>query len=696
MQNYNLPNPNNSSSWRDWASSLISALSKQSGQLEAVPVKLEHRRSNDRASAADAGVLMYDPDANGVVYADGTKWNLLSSGGPTGGGTGTTGPISYSDLIDVPERFEPAPHRHNYLDIDGELPQHRHDASEIDNLPTGSGGTSNSPVTAYQTRALAIAASIPASIRYIAVEGLFFEADAAGTALETAGGRKWSPHLLITPLHWGARGDRIGDDRVQVQAALNFLVKATASKPDAYNLSPRAVFSGMGKQYAVSGPIFIGNVGNGAGMVYHAAIRDLKLVAIAGDWEGEVVSGILKSLLIVAWRMDANYSDQGAGLFNNTFDGVILDCNYLTGGLYLENTNSCSVIKSRIARIGAGRCGYDTGQFRVPAGAPHPYVKGNGALLIDNLIIGGLEEEVQPQFPNALTQDQMDTIGMRHRSNDARINDVIINGVTRAAEFNDCGAVQVSNFHPWSKLVVIGENTNNLMFNNCYFDFTEVRVIGSFNHYFVGCHWILGNNTRGDGLNLVATKALESAEGLILSGCRFRNDIGIRYTTQGVGTWAAANLRLLEISGCKFDTNPPEYVENLNGSLAVKYDGAVEISRKDKSFGRAGVYGNFISLGMGRASAGYTGIEFYAAQSSSTSFRIQQYASGNVNITNDNDEGTISIGNAGTTDALVVKPSGTVATKRLKTYSSVSAAKSGGLVAGDLFRTSTGTLMVVY
>ena len=421
----------------------------------------------------------------------------------------------------------------------------------------------------YQTRTVAQNTIVPNAITRIIVGGLAYREDTNGQALTTLDGRNWSPDGVVTPLHFGATGDGVADDRAAVQAAINHLVKSSSAKPDAFANSPAAVLDGAGRQYAIAGPVYVGNIGNGAGMLYHATLQNLKLVAIAGDWTGPIVVGVPKQMLVVCWRMAEAYTDNGAGIFNNLFHRITLDCNYLTGGIYLENTNSCTLRDSRIGRMGKDRTGYQTAPSRQFTGHPTGVYIGNGALSVDNLNIGGLEEERDEAFPSGEDQTTMGTVGMSHQSNDARINNVIISRVSKAAVFDNCGAVQVSNFHPWSRDVEIGENSNNLQFVNAYFDYTNVRLIGSFNHMFVGCAWPLGSNGAGHGLEIVATAGNSTAEGLVVSGCKFRSDIGIRWTTQGGGSWVPLRERKAIITGCSFETNPPEWQHLFTGSVSL-------------------------------------------------------------------------------------------------------------------------------
>lgn len=437
----------------------------------------------------------------------------------------------------------------------------------IDISATGEGGVPGEVVTGiYQTRALAQNSTIPVDITRIIVAGMAYRADPFGMALISTGNRRWSPDGVVTPMHFGAVGDGVENDRAAVQAAINHLVLTSDSKPDAFTNSPAAVLSGAGRQYAINGPVFIGNIGDGSGMMYHAKVESLKLKAVEGTWSGNIVAGVPRQMLVVAWRLDINYTDTGAGIFNNVLGNITLDCNYLTGGIYFENTNSCTFTQSRIGRVGKGRTGYLTGASRQYTGHPTGFYIGNGALSVENLNIGGLEEEVDESFPAGEDQVSMNTIGMSHQSNDARINNVVISRVSKAAVFDNCGAVQVSNFHPWSKDVEIGANANNLQFVNAYFDYSNVRVIGNHNHLFVGCAWPLGTAAAGNGLWLVATLPNSTADGLVVAGCKFRGDQTINWTTEGTGTWVAERARKATITGCSFETAPPAWQTVVAGS----------------------------------------------------------------------------------------------------------------------------------
>lgn len=76
----------------------------------------------------------------------------------------------------------------------------------------------------FRNRAEAIASTIPTAVDRIAVRHgpvlLWYLHDPLGTAMQTAGGRWWSPADTATPLHWGAAGNGTGDDGPAMSAAL--------------------------------------------------------------------------------------------------------------------------------------------------------------------------------------------------------------------------------------------------------------------------------------------------------------------------------------------------------------------------------------------------------------------------------------------------------------------------------------------
>lgn len=81
-------------------------------------------------------------------------------------------------------------------------------ASEAAEAKTSAEEAKLSTLTPFASRAQAEATSIPSSVQYINVAGLKYVRDPSGTALETAGGVKWSPDgYEATPEHWGATGE---------------------------------------------------------------------------------------------------------------------------------------------------------------------------------------------------------------------------------------------------------------------------------------------------------------------------------------------------------------------------------------------------------------------------------------------------------------------------------------------------------
>ncbi|MEO1637782.1 MAG: glycosyl hydrolase family 28-related protein [Pseudomonadota bacterium] len=81
-------------------------------------------------------------------------------------------------------------------------------------------------INTYASYAEAAASNVPAVVNQIFVKAgkfvIAFSRDAAGTALITNGGARWSPSDDITALHFGAVGDGSTDDSAAFQAAADY------------------------------------------------------------------------------------------------------------------------------------------------------------------------------------------------------------------------------------------------------------------------------------------------------------------------------------------------------------------------------------------------------------------------------------------------------------------------------------------
>lgn len=98
----------------------------------------------------------------------------------------------------------------------------------------------------FQLRVAAQEATIPAPAQSIEVEGLKYRRDAAGTALVTGDGAKWSPEGDVTPDHWG----RATDMTASIQSAITWAESSGRNRVDLLN-----------REYFVSAPIKIRAIG---------------------------------------------------------------------------------------------------------------------------------------------------------------------------------------------------------------------------------------------------------------------------------------------------------------------------------------------------------------------------------------------------------------------------------------------------
>lgn len=529
----------------------------------------------------------------------------------------------------------------------------------------------------FPTRASAMAATIDPGTSLIQVlhSGvlLSYERDAATAypALVTQGADKWVPaDGQVSPLHWGAIGNGFANDQPAVQSMVNYMSNDIVDKPVAFE-RPMFVVSGYSKQYAVAAPIIIGNVGAGVGMLYHVAFNELRLKAIAGDWSGTIAPGIDKQVIVAAYRDGTPYNDQGKGIFGLSLTKVFIDCGYVTGGMYFENTNSTGIFNCRIARMGKNRRGYYTGQSRTSNTAePHPtnVLIGNGFMYIDGLKIAGLEEELDPNFPPGEDQITMNTTAFLHRTNDAIIRGVNLSRCTHAGAIEDCGAVQMSDFHPWCRQFYL-KNTRNIRISEGYFDYTALFVYSNAMRDLSldNCMWPLGSElTPTRDLHLVATEANETGKNLTLTNCHFsgeNDDLTIHLEEEGAGSWADILDRTYEMHAVTFGSylSAPGYTQRISNRLLVSKGGIVQIKRvDDPTKGVMSLGSNYVYLGIDRTAPGLSELGFFSTDGVAKTGEIAQFASGLMSITTSVANQGVQIGNSVSGNAIEVDENGRI------------------------------------
>ena len=153
------------------------------------------------------------------------------------------------------------------------------------------------------------------------------------------------------------------------------------------------------------------------------------------------------------------------------------------------------------------------------------------------------------------------------------------------------------------------------MFANCYFDWTKTIIDcgtdNKWNHYFVGCHWILGTADRG--LELRTETDATTGAGLILSGCRFKGDSGdidIECTQPVDGYWVGVLDREYQLVGCQFGTwSTPEAFFKAGKNFTIDAtNGHSYFRRNDDGYGRTEISGSNLTLGLDRYTSGSAGV----------------------------------------------------------------------------------------
>lgn len=551
-------------------------------------------------------------------------------------------------------------------ELAGKAPSvHTHTISQIAGLQTAldNAGT----MMAFSSRANAIAATVPAEVQIIAVvhsaQGLFYRRYTGGntqaqtdSALKTnAGTVFWAPVGNFSPLHWGAAGDGVTNDRFAFAQMFRFMygVPATnSSMPNAFAEARPFVVTGHNRIYATAAPINLGNTGGEpyqTGMVYNLRLDNLRLKGIPGDWTFDYDVGIPRSLLNIAWQFGENVSDDSkTGMYDILLDKVDFDCSMIPScsGTFAMSTYMLTLNDCKVKHIGKNGFGVQQSDH-VGANTAHGFSTRNGAMMIKNINIEGIVTESGIPYPGAETIATMNTTGLVLPSLDWRVDAPIISGVTVTADIEG-RAGMFYNLHPWSRLVKIGANANNLMFANGYLDYTKFEL-KSFKHSFVGMHWIIPSDPAADrGIDLIATKVGETGADLIFSGCSFDFAMDIKFKTEGIGTWVGDKQKLLTITGCRYGPlstlTQIERFRNLHGITPAT--NAHWFSVGDPTRGEVRMLSNLVHIGKDRTADGAAALHLHSqlGDQATASFSRDAGTNGNLYINNLAGTGGLALG----------------------------------------------------
>jgi hypothetical protein len=339
-------------------------------------------------------------------------------------------------------------------------------------------------------------------------------------------------------------------------------------------------------------------------------------------------------------------------------ENVQIDCGFQTGGIFLENTDSCVFRDVRIDRIGKNKQGFRTSRSRANETG---FTSKNGALLLSNLFIQVYENSTAPaeMYPPGEDQMSMNTTAIWIESNDFRMENCINNTVSRSWYFNNCGAGQIFDCHPWARSVEVGENCANLMFCNNYFDYTMV-TLKSFNHSFVGNNWMLGDPDRG--LRLEAQAPNTDGNGLVLTGNKFQLGMSIVFAANAAtgGSWVDGKFHKIRFVGNRVADPAYAWRERFGENFSIDNTGVVRVRPDDPTKGQTEFYGGLIMPGQGRTTNGVAGLEMHTDNTGVSSGLIWQLGSGAIHITNKRNL-NINIGPDVAQTALQVQGSGAIA-----------------------------------